>query len=590
MAPHNGGIYQAIDKLTGSDNYQDWAMSMQAYLEMENLWKVIEAPTPAELDEDSTNNIQTRSRIIMTVNADVRTHFNVTDTAKEIWDKIKAVYDDGALSNVCGTLMDLCATYLHDCNTAEEYVAKKSNAAKRLRAHGVQISDQLVGMLMLMGLPDEHYRPMKMALRNSVTQMTSELAKRSILEEAAQKEIAESHDAHGLYSRAQPRNSWRSNNSNGRYKTSNKKPKCYNCNKYGHYTKECKVKRKSVKAACAMEEDQSDEEDDMEDEDDSEQASANLCVFLNFIATNKDIQDFDLLSSMWIIDSGASRHMCAERSMFTNFRSSTIKSISMANSKRISVTGEGDIILKCQTPDGLCEVMLTRVLCVPEIASNLVSVSCMANNGAYISFNNDSCMVKNSQRKIVMSASQINSGIFKINLAPKLNSKNSISNNIQPIALSATTNTASLFTWHRRLAHLNYQSLSQLANQVEGLRILDKNKPFCQACVHGKQVKNPFPPSHKKANAVLELLHTDLCEVRPTSIEGHRYFMVVYDDYSRMIFAFLLKHKSDAAESLEKFIIFAQNQTNVKVKAIRSDNGTEYVNIRLKNFFKKLGI
>ena len=46
-----------IDKLTGSDNYEDWAISMQAYLEMEDLWKVIDAPIPNELDLSSANNI-----------------------------------------------------------------------------------------------------------------------------------------------------------------------------------------------------------------------------------------------------------------------------------------------------------------------------------------------------------------------------------------------------------------------------------------------------------------------------------------------------------------------------------------------------
>ena len=41
---------------------------------------------------------------------------------------------------------------------------------------------------------------------------------------------------------------------------------------------------------------------------------------------------------------------------------------------------------------------------------------------------------------------------------------------------------------------------------------------------------------------------------------------------------------------MDQFIIFAQNQTGKNVKAIGSDNGTEYVNIRSNNFTKKLGI
>ena len=284
---NNGGIYQAIDKLTRSDNYQDWAISMQAYLEMDDLWKVIDAPIPNELDVSPANNIQTRSRIIMAVSADVRTHFNITDTAKQIWDKIKGVYDDGALCNICSTLMDLCVTFLDDRSIAEEYVAKKSNAAKRLRAHGVEISDQLVGMLLLMGLPDDYYRPMKMALRNSVPTMTTELAKKSILEEAAQRETAESREAHGLYSRTHKQNAWQTSNSYVRSKSA-KKLKCHLCHRHGHYAKDCKMKYKSTKAACAMDEGESDEDDDTDDDDNEVQTSANLCAFISLIATNKE--------------------------------------------------------------------------------------------------------------------------------------------------------------------------------------------------------------------------------------------------------------------------------------------------------------
>ena len=96
------------------------------------------------------------------------------------------MYDGKSVCNVCNTLLELCTTFLDDCDSPNDYVEKKCNAAKRLRAHGVDVSDQLVGMLMLKGMPDEQYGPMKMALRNSIPKMTSELAKTTILEEAGQ--------------------------------------------------------------------------------------------------------------------------------------------------------------------------------------------------------------------------------------------------------------------------------------------------------------------------------------------------------------------------------------------------------------------
>lgn len=290
---------------------------------------------------------------------------------------------------------------------------------------------------------------------------------------------------------------------------------------------------------------------------------------------------------MWIIDSGASRHMCAQKSVFKNLRPSNVKSISMANSNKIPVEGEGEVTLTCKTPDGHCEVFLSNVLCVPEIVSNLVSISCMTKNKARITFHKNSCSVKNAANQMVMLAKQIYNGIYQSNLSN--NSSNS-STPRQPTLLTATTNSAKMFTWHRRLAHLNYRSLSQLAEYADGIQISDKETPFCRPCTYGKNIKNPFQPSTKKSNAVLELLHTDLCEIRPTSIEGHNYFMVVSDDYSRMIFAFLFERKCEAAKPLEDFIIFAQKQTGKPVKAIRSDNGREYVNSHLTNFTKRLGI
>ena len=119
----------------------------------------------------------------------------------------------------------------------------------------------------------------------------------------------------------------------------------------------------------------------------------------------------------------------------------------MVNSNRMLVAGEGDVTDKCTTPDGFCEVLPTKTLCVPEIACNLVSISNMAKNGTHISFKDNYCSVKNSNTQLVMSAVQISNGIYKINISDN-SSKNKASYNNQPAALSATTSTANMFTWH----------------------------------------------------------------------------------------------------------------------------------------------
>ena len=66
--------------------------------------------------------------------------------------------------------------------------------------------------------------------------------------------------------------------------------------------------------------------------------------------------------------------------------------------------------------------------------------------------------------------------------------------------------------------------------------------------------------------------------------------MTVHEDHSRMSFIYLLKLKSQVAKAIENFVIFAQNQKGCPVKAVRSDNGSEYVKSYLINFFAKMDI
>ncbi|GJV69955.1 retrovirus-related pol polyprotein from transposon TNT 1-94 [Tanacetum coccineum] len=91
--------------------------------------------------------------------------------------------------------------------------------------------------------------------------------------------------------------------------------------------------------------------------------------------------------------------------------------------------------------------------------------------------------------------------------------------------------------WHRRLNHLNFGTINDLARKdlVRGLpRLKFERDHLCFACQLGKSKKHTHIPKAKNTNLeVLNTLHIDLCRpMRVQTINGKKYILVIVDDYS----------------------------------------------------------
>jgi hypothetical protein len=74
------------------------------------------------------------------------------------------------------------------------------------------------------------------------------------------------------------------------------------------------------------------------------------------------------------------------------------------------------------------------------------------------------------------------------------------------------------------------------------------------------------------------------------SIGGSKYCLVIMDDYSRFTWVFFLQEKSQTQETLKGFLRRAQNEFGLRIKKIRSDNGTEFKNSQIEGFLEEEGI
>ncbi len=232
-------------------------------------------------------------------------------------------------------------------------------------------------------------------------------------------------------------------------------------------------------------------------------------------------------SDDWVVDSGASRHLTPDRRLFSNYRSmASSTTVTFVNGHQASAVGEGDVDLLVKIGNSVEPVVLKNVLDVPEATVNLFST--------------------------------------------------------------------------RRFGHLGYGNLFQLKDKhmVEGIatpaqsfKAQQDQKPLCEACTLGKQHRLPFPKSDSKSSRTLELVHMDVCGPFQVTSEGDAKYLATFtDDFSRLSEVLPLKQKSAVAEAVSTTMAKWETQTGKRLKAVRTDRGTEYVNKELTIYFQDSGI
>ena len=99
--------------------------------------------------------------------------------------------------------------------------------------------------------------------------------------------------------------------------------------------------------------------------------------------------------SKWVVDSGATRHICANRNAFSSYSSvgDGEEQIYLGDSRTTSVLGKGKVLLKLTSGKTLA---LSDVLHVLSIRVNLISVA-LGKVGVKVSFESDKIvMTKNN--------------------------------------------------------------------------------------------------------------------------------------------------------------------------------------------------
>nr|GEY72543.1 hypothetical protein [Tanacetum cinerariifolium] len=167
-------------------------------------------------------------------------------------------------------------------------------------------------------------------------------------------------------------------------------------------------------------------------------------------------------------------------------------------------------------------VTILRVYFVEGLGHNLFSVGQFCDLDLEVAFRQHTCFIRNLDGVDLLTGSRGNN-LYTLSLKDMMASS--------PICRLSKASKTKSWLWHRRLSHLNFES-----------------------------------------------------------VNGKKYILVIVDDYSRFTWVKCLRSKDEAPDFIIKFLKMIQVRLKVLVRCIQTDNGTEFVNQTLREYYEQVGI
>ena len=111
----------------------------------------------------------------------------------------------------------------------------------------------------------------------------------------------------------------------------------------------------------------------------------------------------------WIVDSGATCHMCNDKTLFGQFEQlQKSQEVTLGDGHVLEATGKGIVSLDMRLPDGKTKRCVLRdVLYVPKLSYNLLSVTKASESGKVIKFDDTSCQILNKRDRLIAVATKM---------------------------------------------------------------------------------------------------------------------------------------------------------------------------------------
>ena len=302
------------------------------------------------------------------------------------------------------------------------------------------------------------------------------------------------------------------------------------------------------------------------------------------MAYTKDIllqgsQEVNLTKNLWYLDTGANSHMTSKRSFFYSLDETQHGSIKFGDESSVRYEGKGSILLNYLDGE---EIKIEGVLYVPSLRVNILSLGKLDEDGFASTLEGGVLSIFDKEGKQFARVRNTNGSMYLLNLSVSESCQISREEDLE------------VWLWHHRFCHQNFLTIDDMrrGEMVRGLPNISFSDRLCRNCVAGKQGRSAFPSASSfQATRRLELLYGDICgPITPSTIGNRRYYFLLVDDFTRIMWVFFLREKSEAFQHFKIVKNLAESESGEKLKCFRTDRGGEFNYVEFENFCDENGI
>ena len=306
-------------------------------------------------------------------------------------------------------------------------------------------------------------------------------------------------------------------------------------------------------------------------------SEGNPFIFAKFCANVYKSSSLLQNNLSWIIDTGATDHMCSNKALFLSMtKLSQPHLIGLPNGSDTSVSFIGKVQIHTS-------IILDNVLYVPDFKYNLVSITKLTSQlNTFVIFTDENCLLQDPSLKNNFALGVLGTRVNDLYVFNHDHIKSTLSFSLSVFsslpntkAFASNSNVQSnVMIWHKRFGHASIETLHKLSLIPNTCHDVDIDS--CLVCAQSRQHRSSFPTSETYSKAPFDLIHVDTWgPYKYPTHNGFKYFLTIVDDHSRHTWIHLLKHKNDAFSLLKSFVSYAKTQFKADIKQIRTDNAME---------------